>query len=423
MTCVKKGKYIKNAIISDPLIKNSIYLMLSTIFGASSGFIFWYIGAKFYSEENVGLVAAITSIMGLISLFSRCGLDIGIVRYLANEKDKNGMINSCLTIISITSVILTFIFLLGIKVFSPRLLFIRSNLLLSTSLIVFTMANSLFLTQSNIFASLRRARYSLIQTIIATFRMFIIPLLTSWGMMGIYLSYGLGPLLACICGNLFIYKVHSSYKPALIIKRKILNEIFLYSFGNYIATIFEGFPTFLLPVVVINILGAEQNAYFYMAWSISGILLMVPKATSMSLFAEGANCTKNYNNKFLKAVSFVIIIQGSLLFLTYIFGRDILFFFGPSYAESAAEILWLFSVASVPYSIIVFYVTLKRVQKKLVEVVLVYAFIGLFSIIGGYILMHEYGLRGVAISWIIANTIPAIIILITQYISQRHIGK
>lgn len=423
MLSLKKQDIVNYSIFNDSLIKNSLYLMLSTIFGASSGFLFWYFGAKFYSVENVGLAAAIASVIGLISLFSRCGLDIGIIRYLSNENDKNGMINSCLIVVSITSVILTCIFLLGIKMFSPELLFIRSNIFLSLLLIIFTTSNSLFLTQSNVFASLRSAQYSFFQTLIATLRIILIPLLITWQITGIYVSYGLGPLMASIFGNLSIYKVYSSYKPAFVIKKKILSKMFHFSLGNYIATIFEGAPSFLLPLVVINILGAEQNAYFYIAWSISGILLMVPKATSMSLFAEGSNKITEFKRNYFKALLFVFIIQGLLLLLLYIFGKNVLYLFGSLYVENASEILWVFSIASIPYSVIVFYVTTKRIQKSNFEVVIIYSFIGLFSIIGGYYFMQEYGLIGVAISWIIANTIPATFILIFQYVSYRHLRQ
>jgi len=44
-------------------------------------------------------------------------------------------------------------------------------------------------------------------------------------------------------------------------------------------------PTFVPPIMVINILGAETNAYFFIAWQISMLLLAVPRWTAMSLLA------------------------------------------------------------------------------------------------------------------------------------------
>ncbi len=35
--------------LKDPLYKNSIFLMLSSVTGAGTGFVFWVIAARFYS--------------------------------------------------------------------------------------------------------------------------------------------------------------------------------------------------------------------------------------------------------------------------------------------------------------------------------------------------------------------------------------
>lgn len=396
------------------LIKNSLYLMLTALSGSGSGFIFWFFGARLYSEEDIGFASAIISVMGFIAIISRFGFDIGIIRYLSTEKDKNGMINSCFTIIFIASIIFTNIFLFNLEIISPELLFLKENLFLSILLIIFTTTNSILVPQSNVFVALRNAKYSFIQNLIAISRIIILPFFVAWGLTGIYISYGLGLFVACIFGNILISKICSSYKPVLTIKKKIVNDIFRFSFGNYIAAIFEGIPNFLLPLVILNILGAEQNAYFYVAWSISAILLMVPKATSMSLFAEGLNNPNDFKKDFLKSLKFVFSILGPLIVVFYLFGKYILSLFGTSYSENAYEILWIFSLASVPYSINLFYVIIKRIQNKMVEVVLIYAFVGLFSVIGGYVFVQWYGLIGVSIAWIIGNGIVATIILIAH---------
>ncbi len=43
--------------LRDPLYKNSIFLMISSIIGAGTGSVFWVIAARFYSAESVGLIS------------------------------------------------------------------------------------------------------------------------------------------------------------------------------------------------------------------------------------------------------------------------------------------------------------------------------------------------------------------------------
>ena len=78
--------------LRDPLFKNSYYLMMTPVVGSLLGFIFWMVVARFYSTAEVGLAATIFSAMGLIAAFSGLGFNIGLIRYLPKEDDKQGMI-------------------------------------------------------------------------------------------------------------------------------------------------------------------------------------------------------------------------------------------------------------------------------------------------------------------------------------------
>ena len=48
-------------------------------------------------------------------------------------------------------------------------------------------------------------------------------------------------------------------------------------------------PNLILPIMVLNVLGAEQAAYYYIAYAIAALLFMIPNAISMSLFVEGSH--------------------------------------------------------------------------------------------------------------------------------------
>lgn len=41
----------------DPLYKNSVFMMLSSVTNAGFGFFFWMIAARLYSAEDVGLAS------------------------------------------------------------------------------------------------------------------------------------------------------------------------------------------------------------------------------------------------------------------------------------------------------------------------------------------------------------------------------
>lgn len=189
--------------LNDPLYKNSIFLLLSFIIGAGSGFIFWVFAARFYSTEDVGLASAMISAMMMLSLsFSLMGFEFSLAHYLpTNRGNKREMINSCLTLVFLVSILFAFIFILGLDFWSPALAFIRENSILLISFVVFTASISLSYLQSfGIFVGFRRAKYSFIQNLVISLRFAILPLLVAFGVYGIFMSYGLVMIFGLIIG-------------------------------------------------------------------------------------------------------------------------------------------------------------------------------------------------------------------------------
>ncbi len=138
-------------MFSEPLYKNSIYLMLSSVIMAGFGFFFWTINARLFSAHDVGLATTLISAATLLVSLSGLGLGIALIRFLPASKNKSHKINSCLTVALLFSVIVSTIFLLGINVFSPGLAFVQKNLYYSILFIVFTGSFLLFTMVESVF--------------------------------------------------------------------------------------------------------------------------------------------------------------------------------------------------------------------------------------------------------------------------------
>ena len=48
-------------------------------------------------------------------------------------------------------------------------------------------------------------------------------------------------------------------------------------------------PNMLIPIMVLNVLGAESTANYYITYAIVSILFMIPYAFTTSLFVEGSH--------------------------------------------------------------------------------------------------------------------------------------
>ncbi len=390
--------YVKN-----PLRKNSIFLIATSIVNGLSGFFFWAIAARTYPSEQVGLAVTLISAMLLLVTLSRLGLDVGLVRFLPEAGDKKGLINSSFTLATILCVIAALIFIAGLNFWSPVLLFIRANPVFSLLFVIFTIAASLTMLQGYLFIALRAAHFTFIQSLITAAKVIFIALPLALGVMGIFSFWGMAAFLSLIVGIFFTARLVPAYRPFPVIKRGLIKEMVRFSFISYIGDSFRELPKMVLPLLIANVLNPPMAAYFYIALSIANILFTISHATGFSLLTEASYKQGKLSSLVIRAMKFILLLIVPAVLIILFFGRELLLLFGQEYSDNAFKLLSILALSSIPLAINTLYIAVKRVQKKLKPVVLVNAFIAAVTIGAGYLLMDSLGLVGVGVAWITAQ--------------------
>ncbi|MCD4737211.1 MAG: oligosaccharide flippase family protein [Bacteroidales bacterium] len=406
---------------SDSLFRNASYLIANSIIGSLAGFIFWLIAARLYTAEDVGLASTIISAIGLLALLSNLGFSISIIRFLSDSKEKARiLINSCLTVSASMACVLGVIFVLGVEIFSSALSFIQSNTIFAVVFVLFTILTIVSTLQDSIFVGYRKANLSFIKlTIQSVLKIPIIIFLVAFGSFGIVVSYGIAYIAAiAIAIFILIPIVNSEYQPIPAIDLNILKGIFHYSAGNYIAWVFESIPIFILPILITNILNPEMTAYFYMAWMIASVVFVIPKSMATSLFAEGSNNETDIKQNLLKYIKITFMFVTPATIFLFFIGNKILLLFGEAYAVNGTKILWLLILSTIPMIFNDAYVSIKRVEKNITQVILIYFIITSVTIISIYLLSGQWGILSIGIGWFASQLILSVytIIYITQFI-------
>ena len=311
---------------------------------------------------------------------------------------------------------MAFIFILGLGFWSPALISIRNNLIFFSMFVVFVLV-SLFDTLSGIiYVANRRSDLILFQDIIASVLRFIPLFLLATVSVdnAIFASWGSAILVATLIGIfIFIPITQNGFKPRLSINKIILGKMLHYSATNYFVSLLAMASNSILPLIVLNILGAEKNAYFYISWTISSTIASVPSAITTSLFAEGANdedILRNHVRRSIILISFLLI---PLIAIILIFGKWLLLIFGAKYSENATIILRILTICALPLTVNSLYFTIKRIQKAMKSVVILTSLISAISVALSWILLPRIGLVGAGIGWLVANGITALFIVIT----------
>ena len=392
--------------MGDSLYSNSIYLMLSTGIMAFFGFFFWIVNARLFTPEQVGIATTLISVAGLISALSVLGLNMGLVKYLPHSDNKNSKINSSLNINAIVSVLLTIIFLIELKFFSPKLLFLNSNIFYVVSFILFVVVGSVGAITDSAFLSYRSAKYILLKnSIFSVVKLILTVFLVAFGAYGIYISLGIGSIVAFLLSIfLLIYNFNYQYKLEINLER--IKKMASFSFGNYVAGFIAGFPSMILPIIITNKIDPQSTAYFYMAMMIATLIFTIPQATTQSLFVEGSHSEEEMKDHIKKAVKIISLILVPTVIITLLFGDKILLVFGKSYALEASTFLKLLVVSSVFISINSVLGTILKVKNKIKELI-VACTINTVVVLSLSYLFIETKLLGIGIAWVIGQAVTS----------------
>jgi O-antigen/teichoic acid export membrane protein len=409
-----------------PLYRNALYLMINAGITAMAGFAFWILAARLYSAEDVGLASATISAMMLLASFATLGLDYSLIRFLPNSgKKSNPMINSGLTLSGLSSIFFALVFVAGLGFWSRALLFLQRSPIQLCAFVVFTVGWTLYLVVQRTFVAMRLSGFALAQNgILQVIKIVAVILLATFlGAFGIFASWGISQITAVLIGTfIFLPRIFPRYRPSISINGQIVKEMAHYSFSNYVANLLWNAPALILPIMVVNLVGTEDNAFFYIAWAIANVLFAIPVGTSLSLFADSSHDTQKTGQNVQRSLKLTLLILIPSIALISLIGAKLLHIFGAAYSENATELLWILGVSALPLSLNSIYFSTKRVEMKMKGVIAFNAFITVATLALSWVLMPHIGILGAGVAWLSSQSAVALIVIIL-WLNRRKESK
>ncbi|NJE30325.1 lipopolysaccharide biosynthesis protein [Thermococcus sp. 18S1] len=397
---------IKNEIknLKSPLYRNSVYISLASLTNALAGFLFWTIAARLYPAEDVGVASAVVSAINLTFVLSMLGMNFAIIRFYPDYRER--VVGSALVLTSLAALLFSAVYGLVMRgsnslggTFTPEFLSV---------FVIFSVVGALYNVLYTYAIAKRKAEQGFVQSTLFSLRFVFLFLLVSLGVMGIIGSFGLGLLLGLLYAIIFVDDI------AIKLDLEFLREAFRFSLGNYVANIANVAPNYIMPTIVLSMLGKEQAAYYYMAFAIGNMILLVPNSINTSFFVEGSHGLKNIRATLKKAMalSYLYLLVANLG--VWLFGEPILEFFGKDYA-SGFTLLKLIVFGGFFVVPLKFLVTILNVHKRIIGVVMVNFVKAILFLILSYSLIPVFGIEGVGWGWIFSNV--AIVLIIRDVIS------
>lgn len=393
---------------TDPLVRNSFFLMATTALSAAGGFVFWVVVARLYSVDDVGRATTLLSAVTLLNYFSQFGLTSTVVRFLPGSRERDELVGSAVTLVTVTGLVLAAGFAVIAPHFVPELSFVSAGAGTVGLFAVLATASALNLLTDSVFVALRAAKVNLlVDGVLMGGLKLLLPLLfAAAGAMGIFAASGLASAAAALVSVVVMYRV-SGIRVRLRLSRHVLRSTMRYSLGNYLSSCLNLLPLLVIPVVVLHQLGPATAAAYFMAFQIANLLNAVPFAVGEATFAEGSHDGEMLRRLAKRSALLMTAVCVPAVAVTILLAHPVLSVFGRTYADDAQGALVVLAISVLPVAFNTWASFLLKVTRRL-RVMTVSNVVYAVATIGLVLVAAPHGPAWIAAAWGAGNLLSGL---------------
>lgn len=356
----------------DSLLRNSLFIMLTTVVNSGLGFVFWVLAARLFTADVVGLIAAIVAASTMVMLLASLGVGGTLIQSLPEQGKSAGWSRTFWAGMAIavgTSLAIGCAALVLLPLMVGQLA-VLDSMQYATVFVVGTVALTAGMILDYVFIAERAAAGMLGRnSFVAISKVLVLVLLTlvagtsALNLLGAWAAASVGGvgfatiLLTRRVSILRPPRASTIAKTALGLRSRLA--------GNQLIGMGAALLPYLLPLLVTARLSSSDNAYFYTTWMMAGIFLIISPAVSSSLFAEGAHSPHELRAKARAALGILIAMLAPCVLVVFVMGGLMLSAFGPAYEYHATGLLRIVLLASIPDAVTNVYVAVLRVRGRL----------------------------------------------------------
>lgn len=420
---------------SDSLVRNSLYLMASTIVTAGLGYVFWAFAAHAFSSQEVGIGSAVISLCSTAALLTYLGSSALLIERLPASEGSSQWTVTLLRVCLMTAVVTAVAAMIAVPLLldsrNYRLFFGAAPAVLVTIIgaAAWTLVN---LLGAAFIAARRAGRLLSVQALVSVAKvLFILPLAAAGtGAMGLVEAWVASAVLGVVVGAAWLVpRMGLGQRPGLRRRPTPAPEFRLRQnrrprhrrtlvppsgdsmrrwLGQHLTSAGGVLVPLILPVLVVLRLGVTQNAYFYITEMMGAAFFMVSPSVAQAVFAEGVRANADLHGAVTKALRVIAVLLAPAMAVMILGGRFILGLFGAPYARAGYGLLVLLAISALPDAVSNVAVVVCRVTKRLGYSTVLNLGILVMTLGGAWFLMPRMGIVGVGAAWLGAQTVGAI---------------
>lgn len=402
--------------LRDPVYANGLALVVNAGLSSLLGFAFWMVAARRFPADALGVGAAVVSAATLAALVGKAGFDAALIRYApacSRDDVRRLLVRSTLSAVGLTAFVAAVVLFLaveGVPALGVLLVpaFAVGFVLLAVGTAAAWMLDAYYIAD-------QRAVLVLARNLAFNAVKLVVPLVVAiaWAGRAVPLAWVVGLTVSLVVAFAFLPRRLAAHRPTGSVPA---SPAFGYAMRNYTLNLAEFLPGLLLPILVLQALGPEANARFFLAWTIATVAFLASKAISQSAFAALVRADRPAA-ALRKGIllSAVVLVPAAVVF--YAGAPTLLGLFGEDYRTEGAGLLRLLALSIVPVAITNLYLACLKARDAGWELTLLPA-INLAILLPAIpIALAWKGIEGVGIAWLAVQSAAGL------YAAARLVAK
>jgi O-antigen/teichoic acid export membrane protein len=385
---------------------NSLALILGRFSSSGLGFITWLITARLYATAEVGIASGVVSAMMLCVQLALLGLNSAFVALYPKQREQpSSLLNTTLNIVSLAALLAAVLFLVLSSVMFHELSIVSKDLIYILLFLGMTLFGTVNTFMDHISIALRRGDQVLVRNVlfgvitivfVAGFPLVAQGITSRW----IIFAWMLAGLAACTVGSIQIFRSIPEYRYRLELDPNIRKGLAGVSIQNYLLTLAERAPNWILPIIVTEMLSPADNAHWYTLWMMAWVLYIIPISIGQNLFADVAHQPGTYRQALRHSIMTSLVLGTAGAAGTILLAHFLLSLLGKGYAAAGTLPLRILALGVYPAIFIQAYYGICRGKKILTEAILTGTAAGFTGVLAASLVGLRFGLAGMSAAWL-----------------------
>ncbi|MCT9091862.1 lipopolysaccharide biosynthesis protein [Streptomyces sp. ASQP_92] len=392
------------------MFRNAYALMLSTAVSAALGLGFWLVAARYYSEEAVGQGSAAIAAMKLLASITATTMIGAVVRYIPRAGRSTGMLVRRAYVASTVVVTVACVgFLFTLPLWGPS----YAPLSGPAAGAVFTVSSvawAILTLQDGVLTGLRKAIWVPVGNAVFSLGKLLLLAVFSVLTLGVFISWAAATALSVVPLGWLVFRRLIPAQAAADRDRPVpgMREIGRFLAGDSVGALFSLAMINLLPVMVAVRFPAEQNGFFFIAYTVGGTMEFMAVNMASSLTAHSSHSPDKLADGVRGALRRMALLLIPVVLFLLVFARQILAPFGGDYAEHGTLVLRLLAAAAIPRVAVELYIGVLRVQGRTGMLAILQGAMCALVLGGAAVLLGAYGISGAGWAQLCAMTVMAL---------------